>query len=64
MNELGCDSRMGLGRNSYKILLHQSLGRHPKSRRRWKDNIRKDLKEISSEDGFRGWKEMSWDRVQ
>jgi hypothetical protein len=55
---------MGLGRNSYKILLHQSLGRHPKSRRRWKDNIRKDLKEISSEDGFRGWKEMSWDRVQ
>ena len=36
------------GRSAFKILTDTSAGKRPleRSRRRWEDNIRKDLKEI------------------
>jgi hypothetical protein len=47
---------MGEMKNSYKILIaKKSEVKSPlgKSRRRWEDNIRKDLREI-------GWKVVDW----
>jgi len=49
-------ARMGEMKNSYKILIaKKSEVKSPlgKSRRRWEDNIRKDLREI-------GWKVVDW----
>jgi hypothetical protein len=39
---------MGWTSNVYRILKEKAVG---KSRRRWKDNDKKDLMEISCEDG-------------
>jgi hypothetical protein len=41
-------ARMGERRNTYRILLRKPEGRRPlgRSRRRWVDNIRMDLREI------------------
>jgi hypothetical protein len=42
-------------RNAYKILVGKSEGKRPlgRPRRRWKDNIRMDIKEI-------GWEGVDW----
>jgi hypothetical protein len=46
---------MGKKRNAYRILVGKPEGRRPlgRSRRRWVDNIKKDLREI-------GWGGMDW----
>jgi hypothetical protein len=46
---------MGLKRNAYMILVGMSEGKRPlgRSRRRWLDNIKMDLREI-------GWDDMDW----
>jgi hypothetical protein len=46
---------MGEMRNAYKILVGNPEGKRPlgKSRRRWRDNIRMDLREM-------GWENVGW----
>jgi hypothetical protein len=48
-------TRMGENRNSYRILVGKPEGNRPlgRPRRRWKDNIKTDLREI-------GWGGMDW----
>jgi hypothetical protein len=51
---------MGEKKNTYRILVGKPEGRRPlgRSRRRWVDNIKMDLREI-------GWDDMDWiDLVQ
>jgi hypothetical protein len=47
--------RIGEITNAYKILVRKSDGKKPldRSRRRWEDNIRMDVREI-------GWKCVDW----
>ena len=42
------------GRSAFKVLAGKAIGKRPlwKPRRRWKDNIRMDLKELVSIRGF------------
>jgi hypothetical protein len=55
---------MGEGRGVYRVLVGRSEGKRPlgRLRRRWKDNINIDLKEI----GFNGanWIQLARDSVQ
>jgi hypothetical protein len=46
---------MGEKRNAYRILVGNPEGKRPqgRSRRRWADNIKMDLREI-------GWVDMDW----
>jgi hypothetical protein len=46
---------MGETRNAYRILVGKPEGKRPLGRptRRWKDNIKMDLREI-------GWESMDW----
>jgi hypothetical protein len=55
---------MGEGRGVYKVLVGRSEDKRPlgRRRRRWKDNIKKDLKEIGI-DGA-NWIQLAQDRVQ
>jgi hypothetical protein len=48
-------STYGEKRNAYRILMRKPEGKRPlgRPRRRWKDNIRMDLREI-------GWGGMDW----
>jgi hypothetical protein len=48
-------ARMGEKRNAYRILVGKSERKRPlgKSKRRWKDNVRMDLREI-------GWGGVDW----
>jgi hypothetical protein len=48
-------SRMGEGRNVYKVLVGKSEGKRPleRPRRRWEDEIRIDLRES-------GWRSPGW----
>jgi hypothetical protein len=52
MGQVAC---MGKMRNAYKILVRKPDGKRPlgRSRHRWEDNIRVDLREI-------GWKDVDW----
>jgi hypothetical protein len=40
-------------RNAYKVLMGKPEGKRPLGRRRWKDGIRMDLREI-------GWGNVDW----
>jgi hypothetical protein len=51
----GACSTIGEKRNAYRILVRKPEGKRPlgRSRRRWVNNIRKNLREI-------GWGSMDW----
>jgi hypothetical protein len=53
---------MGASRNAYRVLVGRPEGKRPvgKSRRRWEDNIKMDLREI--EKGDMDWIDMAQDR--
>jgi hypothetical protein len=55
---------MGLGRGAYRVLVGRPEGKRPlgRPRRRWEDNIKKDLREIGI-DGA-NWIWLTQDRVQ
>jgi hypothetical protein len=57
-------ARMGEGRGVYRILVRKPEGKRPlgRSRRRWEDNIKLDLREIGV-DGT-NWIQLAHDRVQ
>jgi hypothetical protein len=53
---------MGEGRGAYRILVGRSEGRRPlgRPRRRWKDYIKMDLKEV----GWGAWTGLIWLRIR
>jgi hypothetical protein len=57
-------ARMGEGRGVYRVLVGRSEGKRPlgRSRRRWKDNIKMDLREIGFDEA--NWIQLAQDRVQ
>ncbi|KAJ4436535.1 hypothetical protein ANN_16566 [Periplaneta americana] len=57
-------ARMGESRNAYKVLVGRPEGKRPlgRSRRRWEDNIKMDLREVGY-DG-RDWINLAQDRDQ
>jgi hypothetical protein len=64
MKWAGHVARMGEGRGVYRVLVGRSEGNRPlgRSRRRWEDNIKLNLKEIRI-DGAK-WIQLAQDRVQ
>jgi hypothetical protein len=48
-------ARMGEERGAYRILVGRPEGRRPlgRTRRRWEDNIKMDIREV-------GWEDMNW----
>jgi len=62
-NEMGGHvARMEEGRDVYRVLVGKPEGRRPlgRSRRRWEDNIRMDLREVGC--GCVDWMELPQDR--
>jgi hypothetical protein len=57
-------ARTGVGRNVYRILVGRPEGKGPlgRPRRRWKDNVKMDLREIGI-DGAK-WIRLAQNRVQ
>jgi hypothetical protein len=55
---------MGEGRGVYRVLVGRPEGKRPlgRPRRRWKDNIRLDLREIGID--WANWIQPAQDRVQ
>jgi hypothetical protein len=53
---------MGEGRGVYRVLVGKPEGRRPlgRPRRRWEDNIRKDLREVGC--GCVDWMELAQNR--
>jgi hypothetical protein len=64
MKGAGQVARMGEGRGVYRVLVGRPEGKRPleRPRRRWKDNIKMDLREIGV-DGA-NWIRLAQDRVQ
>jgi hypothetical protein len=64
MRWAGHVARMGEGRGVYRVLVGKPGGKTPlgKSRRKWEDNIKMDLREIGI-DGA-NWIQLTQDRVQ
>jgi hypothetical protein len=64
MRWAGHVARIGEGRGVYRVLVGSPEGKRPlgRPRRRWKDNIKMDLREIGI-DGA-NWIQLSQDRVQ
>jgi hypothetical protein len=64
MRMAGHVARMGEKRNEYRILVGKPEGKRPlgRSRRRWVDNIKIDLRQIGW-DGM-GWVDLTQDRDQ
>jgi hypothetical protein len=57
-------TRIGEGRGVYRVLVGRPEGKRPlgRSRRRWEDNIKMDLREIGIEGA--NWIQLAQDRVQ
>ena len=55
---------MDQSRNAYRVLVGKPEGKRPlgRPRRRWEDNIRKDLREVSCDPGE--WIDLAEDRDQ
>jgi hypothetical protein len=55
-------TRMGEGRGLHRVLVGKPEGRRPlgRPRRRWEDNIKRDLQEVGGGGG--GWMERAHDR--
>jgi hypothetical protein len=64
MKWAGHVARMGEGRGAYRVLVGRPEGKRPlgRPRRRWKDNIKMDLREIEI-DG-ENWIRLAQNRVQ
>jgi hypothetical protein len=64
MRWAGHAARMGEGRGVYRVFVGRPEGRRPlgRSRRRWEDNIKMDLREIGI-DGA-NWFQLAQDRIQ
>jgi transcription termination factor 2 len=64
MSWAGHVARMGEGRGVYRVLVERPEGKRPlgRPRRRWKDNIRLDLRKIGI-DGA-NWIQLAQDSVQ
>jgi hypothetical protein len=64
MRWAGHVARMGEGRGVYRVLVGRPEGKRPlgRPRRRWEDNIKRDLREIRI-DGA-NWIQLAQDRVQ
>jgi hypothetical protein len=64
MRWVGHVARVGEGTGVYRVLVGRSKGERPlgRSRCRWEDNIRMDLREIGI-DGV-NWIQLAQDRVQ
>jgi hypothetical protein len=64
MRWAGNVARLGEGRVVYRVLVGKTEGKRPlgRPRRRWKDNIKRDLREIEI-DGA-NWIQLAQDRVQ
>jgi hypothetical protein len=62
MKWVGHVARMVEGRGVYRVLVRKPEGRRPlgRPRRRWKDNIRMDLREVAC--GCVDWMELAQDR--
>ena len=54
--------RMGQGRGVHRVLVGRPEGKRPlgRPRRRWGDNIKMDLQEVSG--GYEDWMELTQDR--
>jgi len=52
---------MGEGRGTYRVLVWKPQGQRPlgRPRRRWEDNIKKDLQEV----GWGTWTRLIWFRT-
>jgi hypothetical protein len=61
MRWAGHVARMGEGRNVYRVLVGKPEGKRPlgRPRRRWKDGIKMDLREI----GWGVWIGFTWLRI-
>ena len=55
-------ARMGEGRGVHRVLVGKPEGKRPLAmpRRRWEDNIKKDLQEVGG--GCEDWMELAQDR--
>jgi hypothetical protein len=62
MRWAGHVARMGKGRGVHRVLVGKSEGKRPlgRPRRRWEDNIKRDLQEVGGDSG--DWKERAQDR--
>jgi hypothetical protein len=62
MRWAGHEACMGEGRSVYRVLVGKPEGRRPKgrTRRRWEDNIRLDLREVGC--GCVDWMELAQDK--
>ena len=61
MRGAGNVARMGERRGVYRVLVGKPEGKRPlgRPRRRWEDNIKKDLQEV----GWGIWTRSSWLRI-
>ena len=62
MRRAGHVARMGEGRGVHRVLVGKPEGKRPlgRPRRRWKDNIEMDLREVGG--GCEDWMELAQDR--
>jgi hypothetical protein len=64
MRWAGHVARVGEGRGVYRVLVGKPEGKRPleRTRRRWEDNFRMDLREIGIDEA--NWIRLAQDRVQ
>ena len=63
MRWAGYVARMGEGRGVHRVLVGKSEGKRPLGRpkRRWEDNIKKDLREVGEGGDWMGWLRIGTD---